>query len=82
MLAIAKTNIGTSFPSAQFFLEGNHGPFRLDISCKSGDLLVYIKATIPSQSQLSLPTFQFRIQALPFELNLKKYKWLVISISK
>ena len=40
---------------------------------------MYVKATIPSR-QLSLSRFQFRIQALPFEMNLSKEKWLVISI--
>ena len=79
MLALAETKIDASFPSAQVSLEGYHSPYRLDISRKSVGLLVYVKATIPSH-QLSLPKFQFRIQALPFELNLRKEKWLVISI--
>ena len=78
-LVVAKTKIDASFPSAQFFLKGYHSPYRLDISRKSGGLLVYVKATIPS-CQLSLPKFQFRIQALPFELSLRKEKWSVISI--
>ena len=60
VLAVAETKIDASFPSAQFFLEGYHSPYRLDISRKSGGLLVYVKATIPSR-QLSLPKFQFRI---------------------
>ena len=79
VLAVAETETDASFPSAQFFLEGYHSPFRLDISRKSCGLLVYVKATIPSR-QLSLPKFQFRIQALLFELNLRKERWLVISI--
>ena len=79
VLAVAETKMDASFPSAQFFLGGYHSPYRLDISRKNGCLLVYVKATIPSP-QLSLPKFQFRIQALPFELNLTKEKWLVISI--
>ena len=52
----------------QFFLEGCHSPYRLGISRKNGCLSVYIKGTIPSR-QLSLPKFQFKIQALPFEMN-------------
>ena len=75
VLAVAETKIDASFPSAQFFLEGYHSPYRLDISRKSGYLSVHVKATIPSR-QLSLPKFQ----AIPFELNLRKEKWLVISI--
>ena len=53
--------------------------FLLDISRKSGGLLVYVKAKI-SSCQLSLPKFQFRKQALLFELNLRKEKWWVILI--
>ena len=79
VLAVGETKIDTSFPSAQFFLEGYHSPYRPDISRKSGGLLVYVKTTIPSR-QLSLPKFQFRTQALPFDLNLRNEKWLVISI--
>ena len=39
---------------------------------------MFVKATIPSR-QLSLTKFQFRMQTLPFELNLRKEKWLVVS---
>ena len=53
-------------------------PYRLDISPISGGLLVFVKATIPSR-QLSLTKFQFRMQTLPFESNLRKEKWLVVS---
>ena len=79
VLAVAETKIDASFQSTQIFLEGYRSLYRLDISQKSGGLLVYVKATIPFR-QLSLLKFQFRIQALPFELNLRKEKWLVISI--
>ena len=32
VLAVAETKIDASFLSAQFFLEGHHSPYRLDIS--------------------------------------------------
>ena len=54
MLAIAETKIEASFPSAQYFFEEYHSPYRLDISRKSG-VLVHVKATIPSRP-LSLPS--------------------------
>ena len=57
VLAAADTKIDASFPSALFFLEGYHSPYRLNISRRSGGLLVYVKATIPSR-QLSLSKFQ------------------------
>ena len=76
MLAVA---VDASFPPVQFFLEGYHSPYRLDMSHESGGLLVCVKATIQS-CQLSLLKFQFKIQASPVELNQRKEKWLVISI--
>ena len=76
MLAVADTKIDSSFPSAQSFLEWNYS---LYISHKSSGLLVYIKATLRSR-QLSLPKFQFRIQALLSELNLRK-KLLVMTFT-
>ena len=78
LLPVAETKIETSLPATQFFLEGYHSPYRLDVSHKTCGLLVYVKATIPSR-QLSLPKFQFRIKPY-LELNLRKEKWLVISI--
>ena len=53
VLAAAETKLDASFASVQFFLEGYHSPYRLDIFCKSSGLLVYVKATI-SSCQLSL----------------------------
>ena len=78
-LTVSEAKIDASFPSAQFFLEGNHSRYGLNISRKSGGLLVYVKATILSR-QFSLPKFQLGIQAVPFELNLRKEKCLVILI--
>ena len=79
ILAIAKTKIDESFPTAQFLLVGYHSPYRLDKSPKSGGILVYVKSSIPSR-QLNFPNLPYKIQAIPFELNLRKEKWLVISI--
>ena len=61
-LAVAETKIDSSFPSAQFLLEGCHSLYRRDISHKSSGILVYVKEKV-SFHQLSLRTFQFRIQA-------------------
>ena len=44
-----ETKIDASFPSAQFVLEGYHSPYRLDISSRSGGILVYVKSSIPSR---------------------------------
>ena len=68
-----------SFPSAQFTLEGYHTPYRLDINNKSGGILVYVKSSIPSHC-FCYEELRISIQAIPFEINLRKKKWLVISI--
>ena len=79
ILAIAETKIDYSFPTAQFRLANYHTPYRLDISNKSGGILVYIKSNIPTR-QLNCGNLCKSIQAVPFEINLRKEKWLVISI--
>ena len=77
ILCIAETKI-ESFPTAQFLLPG-YKPYRLDISDKQGGLLIYVKAHLPSRllSNLISPK---DIQAVPFELNLRKEKWMFVCI--
>ena len=77
--SIAETKIDAPFPSAQFVLEGYHSLYRLDISSRSGGILVYVKPSIPSRC-LSCKNLCNFIQAVAFEINLRKEKWLVISI--
>ena len=43
ILTIAETKIDYSFPTAQFRLANYYTPYRLDISNKSGGILVYIR---------------------------------------
>ena len=79
IFTIAETKLDGSFPTAQFEIKGYYSPFRLDITNKSRGLLVYIKSSIPSR-KLSCDDICNSIQAIPFEINLRKEKWLVISI--
>ena len=76
---IAETRTDASFTTVQFLLENYHQPFRLDINSKSGGILVYVKSTVPS-GKLKCDILLKSIQSIPFELNLIKEKWLVISI--
>ena len=76
---IAENKIDASFTTEQFLLNNYHQPFRLDINSKSGGILVYIKSSVPSR-KLKCDVLLKSIQAIPFELNLRKEKWLVISI--
>ena len=79
ILCIAETKIDESFPTAQFILRGYHKPYHLGIPDKQGGLLIYIKAHLPSRllSNLISPK---DIQAVPFELNLRKEKWMFVCI--
>ena len=80
ILCIAETKLDDSFPKAQFNLEGYHQPpYRLDVTSSSGGLLVYVKSSLISRpiSPGSLPG---DIQCISIELNLRKQKWLLLSI--
>ena len=78
-LIVAETKIDASFPTAQFSAEGYHKPYCLDVSEKSGGILVYINSSIPSR-QLHCGNLNLSIQAVPFEIHLRKDKWFVISV--
>ena len=80
VLSISETKLGSSFPNAQFLLSG-FLPLRLDVNHRSGRFLVYVKASSPSKilTKFKLP---INIQIIPFEINLRKEKWLFVSIYK
>ena len=53
----------------------------MDVSSRRGGLLVHIKSSLPSKmlTKFKLP---INIQIIPFELNLRKDRWLFVSIYK
>ena len=53
ILVIAETKIGESFLTAQIIIEGFHKPLRLDISDKSGSLLVYARSYLQSHQLIN-----------------------------
>ena len=79
IFCIAETKIDQSYPESQFCIPGYRKPYRLDISDKSGGLLVYVKETLPSRllTKFKIPP---DLQIIPIEINLRKSKWLVVSI--
>ena len=81
ILSIAETKLEYSFPNAQFLIPNFHQPFSLDISTNSGGLLIFQRPSIPARmlSNYRLPP---DIQAIPFEINLRKEKWLLVSVYK
>ena len=81
ILTIAEIKLDGLFPTNQFLIKGFHQQFRFDISRNSGELLIYIKSSLPAKF-LSNYTLPSSIQAIPFVLNLKERIWLFISIYK
>ena len=79
VLSIAESKIDKSFTTAQFMLPGYHKLYRLDISDRKEGLLVYIKSHLPSRliKSFDIPR---DIQIIPFELNLRKGKWMSIDL--
>ena len=73
---MTETKLDSSFPNAQFLLSVFDKPLRLDINHRSGGLLVYIKALLPSKilAKFKLP---INIQIIPFEIDLRKEKWFL-----
>ena len=79
IICVAETKIDSSFPSSNFHIPGYRSPYRHDVSEHSGGLLVYIKDHIPSK-QLTKYILPKDLQIIAFEVNLRKTKWLLISI--
>ena len=53
----------------------------MDVSSRTGELLVYIKSSLPSKmlTKFKLP---YNIQIIPFESKLRKDSWIFVSIYK
>ena len=77
----AEIKINEPFPTAQFAIDGFHKPLRLDVTDKSGGLLVYVRSYLPL-FQLNKHEISSDIQALVFEINLRKEKLFFFSIYK
>ena len=81
ILSVAETKLDPSFPNSQFLIPGFHEPMRLDITSKRGGMLVYIKSSMPSRIVSNFKLL-INIQVILFELNLRREKWLFVSIYK
>ena len=57
---------------------GHHSPHWLDITDKKNGAMLFFKSHIPSRWLNDFKVLSI-IQIIPFEINLKKEKWLVAS---
>ena len=73
ILLISETKIDSSFPTAQFQIQG-YTTYRLDRNTNDGGILLYIREDIPS-TQLNA---NMSIESFSIEINMRKRKWLLI----
>ena len=73
ILLICETKLDSSFPKAQFHIQGFGEPYRFDRNGKGGGILLYIHDDIPSKPIESKMT----IESLFVEINLRKKQWLL-----
>ena len=78
ILVVAETKLDTSFLP---LMSGFYKPFRLDVTKNSWGLLVYDKRSLPAR-ELQDYKLPFDIQSIPFEINLRRRKWLFIGLNK
>ena len=78
ILCIAETKLDPSLQNSQFLIPVFHKPLKMDVRSRGGGLLVYIKPS-KTLTKFKLPN---NIQIIPFELNLRKDKWLFVCIYK
>ena len=75
ILTIQETKLDSSFPIAQFLIDGYSVPYRLDRNRDGGGVMIYVREDIPSKL-LSKHTFTETIEGLFIEVNLRKTKLL------
>ena len=73
ILLISETKIGSSFPTAQFQIEG-YTTYRLDRNAYGRGVLLYIREDIPS----TLLNSDMSIESFYIEINIRKKKWLLV----
>ena len=73
ILLISETKNDSSFPTAQFKIEG-YTTYRLDRNSNGGGILLYIREDIPS----TLLNTKLLIEGFCIEINIRKKKWLLV----
>ena len=73
ILLISETKIDSSFPTAQFQIEG-YKTYRLDRYANGGGILLYIREDIPS----TLLNSDMSIESFSIEIYIRKKKWLLV----
>ena len=76
-MIISETKLDNSFPTNQFIIKGFSTPFRRDRNAHGGGIMIFVREDIPCK-MLKAKYIDQSIEAIFFELNLRKEKWLVM----
>ena len=68
---LSETKLNSSFPQAQFYIEGYSKPYRLDRDRNGGGLILFIKERLPS-----------KVISSKFNMGNKEYFLLEINLRK
>ena len=68
ILLITETKIDSSFPEAQFEIDGFTTPYSVDRGCQGGGILLYIRQDIPSKLLINLKISE-NLEGVFVELN-------------
>ena len=82
ILMLSETKLDSSFPLAQFSIEGYSEPYRLDRDRNGGGLILFIRERLPSKllsSKFNSGNKEMNLRKL-VEMNLHKRKWLIVSL--
>ena len=78
ILVIIETKLDSSFPTAQFMIDGFSSPFRLDRNKFGGGIIVYVREDIVSKELKSHPQ-DINIEGIFIEINLRSRRWLLFA---
>ena len=75
ILLISETKIDSSFPTAQFQIEG-YTTYMLYRNANGGGILLCIREDLPS----TLLNFDMSVESFYIEINIRKKKWLLVGM--
>ena len=78
ILVITETKIDSSFPNAQFRIDGFSALFRLDRNRFGGRVIFSVREDIPCK-QLTKHILPDNIEGIFVEINFRKTKWLLLA---
>ena len=77
ILLISETKIDSSFPGAQFKIEG-YTTYTSDRNSNGGGILLYVAEDILLNTHSTLLNTELFIEGFCFEINIRKKEWLLV----